>query len=91
MILNKAFHTALACVLLLAMTSISAPAWAYDQSWNGYREDITGPCTTCEPPPPCQNCCPGSTGSPVYLANGTLVWNETDIRFPTDTNVRLKR
>jgi len=78
--------------------SMAAPMAAFDQPWNGNREDITGPCrTNCKPPPPpCPsgNCqCPNgnNTTSPVYTADGSLVWSDEDINFPAITRVGLKR
>ncbi len=73
---------------------IISPVQAYDQPWNGNREDITNPAPP--PPPPCPggDCdCPGdnNTGSPVYIADGSLVWSTTDIQFPATSQIRLKR
>lgn len=69
-------------------------SYAYDAPWNGWREDITGPGP--EPEEDCQNgeCGPPNdcnTGSPVYTARGSLVWSDTDIRFPGVTRIGLQR
>ena len=86
------FNNFLLLVVLLVMLSAATPVSAYDQPWNGNREDITS--TTNEPPPstcPSGNCSCDGTGSPVYLADGSLVWRDTDIRFASSTRVGLKR
>ena len=86
------FNNFLLLVVLLVMLSAATPVSAYDQPWNGNREDITS--TTNEPPPstcPSGNCSCDGTGSPVYLADGSLVWRDTDIRLPSSTRVGLKR
>ena len=77
---------------LICLSSVSS--YAFDQEWNGGREDITRPNNP--PPPPCPggNCkCPNSnnTASPVYAADGSLVWRDADIVFPTNTRVGLER
>ncbi len=86
------FHwiAALSTVLCLFML----PVQAYDQPWNGNREDITNPAPP--PPPPCPggDCNPpdcNNTSSPVYTADGSLVWSTTDIQFPSVSRIRLKR
>lgn len=72
-------------ILILIATS----SHSYGQSLND--EDITSPCANCTPPPPCQECKPGEQVSSVYLADGSLVWDEIDIGFPVDTSVGLSR
>lgn len=77
--------------------NMTTPAIAFDQPWNGNREDITGHCqTNCKPPPPpCPSgnckCPPNGTTSPVYAADGSLVWTDSDITFPVTTRVGLNR
>jgi len=80
--------------LLFCITVLPASVQAYDQVWNGGKEDITkhkkqgkdgckGP--DCEP----QSC--KTTNSPVHVADGSLIWKDTDISFPASTRVGLKR
>ena len=90
--------TTLALSLALFALIVTIPSFAFDQPWNGNREDITGPCTTnCAPPPPpcpggmCQCPNPNNTKSPVYTADGSLVWSDTDITFPVTSRISLKR
>jgi len=82
----------LALIMLLLFAVM--PVQAYDQPWNGYREDITGP----KPPPQdhcegdeCPPCPGGQTRSPVFVADGALIWQETDITPPGISRVGLKR
>ena len=84
----------LSAVVVLTALFSGIKAHAYDAPWNGWREDITGPGP--EPEEDCQNgeCGPPNecnTGSPVYTARGSLVWSDSDIRFPGATRVGLKR
>jgi YD repeat-containing protein len=83
-------------VTLLALTAVM-PTQAYDQPWNGNREDITGIDNTnedddcpeggCPPEPDCN-----VTQSPVYSARGYLVYTENDIAFANNVSrVHLKR
>jgi len=80
-------------VFILMTVIVASPVAAYDQPWNGGKEDITGP--TPPPPPPCPSgnclCPPNGTGSPVYIADGSLVWSDVDITFASSTRVGLKR
>lgn len=82
-------------VLLALLGGLVTGAVAYDQPWNGNREDITGPDPTADDTDCASgNCtCPGptNTGSPVYVARGFLVWQDIDVDFPSDTRVGLKR
>lgn len=87
---RRGYFAAMACMALV----YGAPAHAYDAPWNGWREDITGPGP--EPEVDCEGgeCGPPSecnTGSPVYTARGSLVWSDTDVRFPGATRVGLTR
>jgi RHS repeat-associated protein len=91
----KMVYSLLIIVLLFAITAVPSPVQAYDAAWNGGREDITG---HDEAPDPegCQGDeCPDdpcdATRSPVYVADGSLIWSDTDIRFPSATRVGLKR
>lgn len=84
----------LVALFVLFALNVATPAFAYDQPWNGNREDITG--TDDEDDDDCEGneCdCPNenNTGSPVYTARGYLVWKDTDIAFPTETRVGLAR
>jgi len=80
-------------VFILMAVIVASPVAAFDQPWNGGKEDITGP--TPPPPPPCPSgnclCPPNGTRSPVYIADGSLVWSDVDIAFPSSTRVGLKR
>lgn len=69
-------------------------AFAFDQPWNGGREDITRPEEDEEEECEGNECaCPDetNTSSPVYSARGYLVWSDLDIEFPTDTQIGLSR
>ncbi|MCV2886371.1 RHS domain-containing protein [Aestuariibacter sp. AA17] len=77
---------ALALTLLLSLSSglLSHSAFAYHYPWdqghdttNPNDPDDPGPCEG----PDCENdpCNNSSTGSPVYIATGQLVWTEQDI------------
>ncbi|MCW8194179.1 RHS repeat protein [Proteobacteria bacterium 005FR1] len=94
-LLLEMFGTAfLPAALLVILLSLSTQAFAYDQPWNGNREDITSPDeeeeTDCDGGEcSCPN--PNNTSSPVYTARGYLVWRDTDIALPGDTRIDLKR
>ncbi len=88
---KKYFESILLLALLLVTIGFSMPASAYDQPWNGNREDITSAENDDEETCSSGNCGCDGTGSPVYLADGSLVWRDTDITFPTSTRVGLKR
>ncbi|MEA3302011.1 MAG: DUF6531 domain-containing protein, partial [Pseudomonadota bacterium] len=92
--MKQIIRQSLIAAFALAALLSGIPAVAYDAPWNGWREDITGPGP--EPEEDCQDgeCGPPddcNTGSPVYTARGSLVWSDTDIRFPGTTRVGLKR
>ena len=92
--MKQIIRQSLITVIAFAVLFSGSPAVAYDAPWNGWREDITGPGP--EPEEDCQDgeCGPPNdcnTGSPVYTARGSLVWSDTDIRFPGTTRIGLKR
>lgn len=92
--IGLALIKAAASSLVICVLIASHATFAYDQPWNGNREDITSPAPP--PPPPCPggSCqCPNpaNTSSPVYTADGSLVWSDTDIVFPVQTRVTLTR
>jgi len=88
---KKYINSFLLLALLLVTLSFSMPLFAYDQPWNGNREDITSAEDNKDDNCPSGNCDECGKGSPVYLADGSLAWDETDIVFSSDTNVSLKR
>ncbi len=82
-------------LLLLFCLSAAPTTLAYDAPWNGGREDITGPDDTpdddgCEGDN-CDDCKGKKSGSPVFVANGSLIWSDDDIQFSAQTNIGLKR
>ncbi len=72
-----------------------SPVFAYDQPWNGNKEDIVGTGDENEDDCPGGECagptCNSNTGSPVYVSSGSLVWKEPDVVFPTTTEIGLTR
>lgn len=76
------------CFSLGPVSPISAYHFPWDQAhdttdWNDPPDP--GPCKgdTCDP---CK-----STGSPVYLPTGHLIWSETDILLPGEPEISLTR
>jgi len=74
----------LASVLTFLCLSAVTPAFAFHFPWD-QGHDTTDP-NDSEDPGPCEGgdcendpCNGGSTGSPVYMATGHLIWNEVDI------------
>jgi len=81
--------------LLFLITSVPTPVQAYDAAWNGGREDITGHEDDNEQEHCEGNECPDeecdTTRSPVFVADGSLIWKDRDIAFPAATRIGLKR
>jgi len=78
---------------LLIFGEINSAA-AFDQPWNGGREDITRPEEDEEEECEGNECnCPNgnNTSSPVYSARGYLVWKDIDIEFTSNTLINLSR
>lgn len=85
-------------LLVSLLTPFIAPSQAYDAAWNGWREDITRPVPHKKPPCETGECPPDTCDieqktktSPVYAADGTLVWSDRDISFSGATRIGLKR
>ncbi|MDH5231490.1 MAG: DUF6531 domain-containing protein [Gammaproteobacteria bacterium] len=91
--IKSSIHSLSLIFILFVIVNLGMPVFAYDQPWNGFREDITSPDPDPDPPCPSGNCkCPpNGTRSPVYVADGSLVWSETDIQFPTNAQITLTR
>jgi hypothetical protein len=81
-------------LLVSLLTPFVAPSHAYDAAWNGWREDITRPKPPKKPHCASGQCPPGTcnlVSSPVYTADGTLVWTDRDISFSGATRMGLTR
>lgn len=83
-------------LLVASVALISGNTLAYDQAWNGWREDISSatrdkPAQDDKPaadptPEPCKN-----LRSPVYAASGFFHWPDTDITLPVRSGLKVKR
>lgn len=83
-------------LLAASVALLSGNALAYDQAWNGWREDISSASRdvpeedtnqeTSETPEDCSH-----TNSPVYTANGFFYWHDTDITLPARSGLKVKR
>jgi len=79
-LLNPLLVVLLAFLCLTAIAPVQAFHFPWDQghdTTNPNDPNDPGPCEG----PECENdpCNGSSTGSPVYLATGQLIWSETDI------------